>query len=129
MTYDVSEKSKSDLYQALLPLVTSGKAELLNHARLRRQALALERTTSRAGRDSISHPPGGHDDIVNAAAGALVLATPKRRAFEGYGDPVPQTPRAEAKRKTCQNCRAEHWTTKDVPDCPQLGWVWADVVR
>ncbi|MFQ5961943.1 MAG: hypothetical protein ACE5MG_11165, partial [Candidatus Methylomirabilales bacterium] len=25
-------------------------------------------------RDSIDHGPGGHDDVVNAAAGALVLA-------------------------------------------------------
>ena len=27
-----------------------------------------------AGRDSIDHAPGGHDDIANAAAGALGLA-------------------------------------------------------
>jgi hypothetical protein len=34
--------------------------------------LNLERRTSRAGKDSIDHPPGAHDDIANAAAGALV---------------------------------------------------------
>ena len=28
-----------------------------------------------AGRDSIDHPSGGHDDVANAAAGALVLVT------------------------------------------------------
>ena len=29
---------------------------------------------ARGGRDSIDHPPGGHDDLVNAAAIALVMA-------------------------------------------------------
>jgi hypothetical protein len=34
----------------------------------------LERRTSRGGKDSVDHPPGSHDDVANAAAGALVLA-------------------------------------------------------
>jgi len=29
---------------------------------------------SRGGRDTISHPVGGHDDVANAIAGAAVLA-------------------------------------------------------
>jgi hypothetical protein len=33
---------------------------------------ALERRTARGGRDSIDHPKGGHDDLINAAAGVLV---------------------------------------------------------
>jgi hypothetical protein len=37
--------------------------------------LTLERWTARGGRDNIDHPAGGHDDLANAAAGALVLAT------------------------------------------------------
>jgi hypothetical protein len=36
------------------------------------QLIGLERRTARGGRDSIDHPPGGHDDVANAAAGALV---------------------------------------------------------
>ena len=36
------------------------------------QLLALERSTSRLGKDSIAHPPRGRDDLANAAAGALV---------------------------------------------------------
>jgi hypothetical protein len=36
----------------------------------------LERRTSRSGRDTISHPPNGHDDIANSVAGALSLALP-----------------------------------------------------
>jgi hypothetical protein len=34
----------------------------------------LERHTGRSGRDSITHAPGQHDDVINAAAGALLLA-------------------------------------------------------
>ena len=41
---------------------------------MRRQFLALERRTTRGGRDSIDHPPGGHDDIANAVAGACLAA-------------------------------------------------------
>jgi hypothetical protein len=38
------------------------------------QLVSLERTCVRGGRDKIDHPRGLHDDISNAAAGALVLA-------------------------------------------------------
>jgi hypothetical protein len=34
----------------------------------------LERRTSRGGKDSIDHPPGAHDDVANAMAGAMVIA-------------------------------------------------------
>lgn len=48
---------------------------MIDEPRLVGQIIALERCTSRAGKDSISHPPRGHDDVINAAAGALVAAT------------------------------------------------------
>ena len=70
--YKTSDKPKSAIYQELLPLVNSGKVELLEHETLIRQLLNLERRTSRAGKDSIDHPPGAHDDIANSVAGALV---------------------------------------------------------
>jgi hypothetical protein len=76
--YDPSDKPKSDLYRDFLPLANSGKVELLDHARLATQLCALERRTARSGRDSIDHAPGGHDDIANAVAGALVLAATAR---------------------------------------------------
>jgi hypothetical protein len=72
--YVVSPLAKSDLYRDLLPAINSGQVRLLDHARLRGQLLALERRTGRSGRDAIDHPPGAHDDVANAAAGALVLA-------------------------------------------------------
>ena len=76
-----SEKSKSDIYRELLPLVNSRGCELLDDPRLLAQLTSLERRTARGGKDSIDHVPGGHDDVVNAAAGALVLAglTPRSR--------------------------------------------------
>jgi hypothetical protein len=72
IAYDLAEAPKSDLYRDLLPLVNSGKVQLLGNKRLITQLLGLERRTSRAGKDSIDHAPGGHDDLANAAAGALV---------------------------------------------------------
>jgi hypothetical protein len=55
---------------------------------------ALERRTARGGRDSIDHAPGGHDDLTNAACGALVLASTKVSwldrcgpALDDAGDP------------------------------------------
>ena len=72
--YQPSERSKSEIYRDALPLLNSGKAKLLDLPRLAAQLCNLERRTSRGGRDSIDHPPGGHDDIANAAAGALLNA-------------------------------------------------------
>ena len=67
-------RPKSDLYGDLLPALNSGRVDLLDHPRLVAQLGSLERRTARSGRDSIDHGPGGHDDLANAAAGALGLA-------------------------------------------------------
>ena len=74
ITYVVSDRVKSDLYLTLLPLLNSGRVELLDHPRLVNQLIGLERRTSRAGKDSIDHQPGGHDDVANAVAGAVIIA-------------------------------------------------------
>ena len=72
--YDLSEQPKSDIYRDFLPVLNSGRAELLDNPRLALQLCGLERRTSRSGRDSIDHAPGAHDDIANVVAGALLLA-------------------------------------------------------
>jgi hypothetical protein len=72
--YEPSERVKSDIYRDMLPLLNSRKCELLDNRRLISQLHGLERRTARGGKDSIDHAPGGHDDIANAVAGALVLA-------------------------------------------------------
>ena len=76
--YVPSRQNKSDLYREVLPLLNSGRVELLDDPTLRSQLFHLERKTTSTGRDVIDHPPGtgaaSHDDRANAAAGALVLA-------------------------------------------------------
>jgi hypothetical protein len=72
--YEPSEKTTSDLYRELLPLLNSGKVELLDNSRLAGQLGSLERRTARGGgKDSVDHPPGGHDDVSCCCSGALVL--------------------------------------------------------
>jgi hypothetical protein len=72
VSYEPSEKTKSEIYLDALPILNSHLAALLDLPMLTRQLTALERKTSRGGRDSIDHPPGAKDDIANAVAGVLV---------------------------------------------------------
>jgi hypothetical protein len=72
--YVCAEKPKSDLFRDLLPLLNSGRIVLPKSDRLVNQLTGLERRTSRAGKDSIDHSPGSHDDLANAVAGAASLA-------------------------------------------------------
>ena len=72
INYKLSDETKSQIYQAALPLLNSRRVELLDIKTLRSQLVGLERRTSRGGRDSIDHRPGGRDDVANAAAGALI---------------------------------------------------------
>jgi hypothetical protein len=74
IAYELSDRPKSDLYRDMLPLLNSGKVDLLDHNRLVSQLCGLERRTARGGRDSIDHPPGQHDDLANAVAGAVLSA-------------------------------------------------------
>jgi hypothetical protein len=66
--------TKSEVYLELVPLINSERVELPNDKRLIAQLCGLERRTTRGGRDSIDHGPGGHDNLINSVAGALVLA-------------------------------------------------------
>jgi hypothetical protein len=53
--------------------ICAQQVELLDDRRLIGQLLGLERRVGRL-RDVVDHPPGGHDDVALAAAGALVAA-------------------------------------------------------
>ena len=89
-----------DLYRDLLPLLNARRVELLDLPRLSAQLCGLERRTARSGRDSIDHAPGGHDDLANAVAGALVGVDLDRRqplvrlsdvfAADGLAPPLPR---------------------------------------
>jgi hypothetical protein len=82
ITYKPAEMNRSELYLACLAPLNSGRLDLLDHPRMIAQFVGLERRTSRAGKDSVDHPPGGHDDVANAVAGALVVA--QGRAEPGF---------------------------------------------
>ncbi|MCE0757925.1 hypothetical protein LWH94_01780 [Marinobacter sp. G11] len=73
ITIEYSPKPRSELYLDALPALTSGRVELPPDDRLITQFAGLERKTSRAGRDSVNHAPGAHDDRANAAAGVIAL--------------------------------------------------------
>jgi hypothetical protein len=71
ISYKLADKTKSELYQAMLPTLNSGQVELPENKRLIHQLCNLERRTARGGRDSIDHSQGQHDDLANAVAGAI----------------------------------------------------------
>ena len=72
--YRASDLSRSEIYLEFLPLLNSGRARLLDNQRLAAQITGLERHTSRSGGETVDHAPGAHDDLANAAAGAMVKA-------------------------------------------------------
>jgi hypothetical protein len=79
IAYDVSKKNTSTIYGEFLPALNARRVQLLDLPRLVGQLVGLERRTARAGRDSIAHAPGSHDDVANAACGALVQVISDRR--------------------------------------------------
>jgi len=95
--YTASERDRSALYLELLPLVNSGEVRLLDCPELLKELRNLERRRGTSGRDRIDHRPGAHDDMANAAAGALVLAkapavTPRIRCLYDEDSPLPCGP-------------------------------------
>jgi hypothetical protein len=89
-----SAEPKSILYRDFLPIVNSGRARLLDNPRMINQFVQLERRAIRGGSDSIDHPPGPnvHDDLANAAAGAIVLATKGRDFLSTWLACIDKTP-------------------------------------
>ncbi|MGQ7242943.1 hypothetical protein ACUN9V_05700 [Salinicola sp. V024] len=78
--YELSDRPRSDLYRDLLPLMNSGRVELPESDQLLKELVGLERRVSRSGKDSIDHGPGGHDDMANSVAGAVVNAAGKSKS-------------------------------------------------
>lgn len=75
IAYIAADRSKSEIYLDVVPQVNAGKVKLLDEKRLKHQLVSLERRVGRGtGRDIIDHPSGAgqHDDVANAAAGALI---------------------------------------------------------
>jgi hypothetical protein len=86
--YEPAPKPKSELYLDTLALLNSKRIDLLDHAKAFNQLLSLERRSVRGGRDSIDHPPGQHDDCINAIAGlASTLISKSAYNVDALADP------------------------------------------
>ena len=83
ITYQTAEKDKSSLYLDFLPLVLSGRVELLENKYLFNELRSLERRTRKGGRDLVDHPPKGHDDLANSVAGVCVSLASSRGSRAG----------------------------------------------
>ena len=77
LSYEVSERSRSEIYLETGPLLAQARIRLIDFQRLTMQLRQLERRTSVSGRDAVNHPPGGADDLSNSALGSLWLASKK----------------------------------------------------
>jgi hypothetical protein len=109
VTYHVSDASKSDIYVALLPLLTAGTARLVDSQRLREQLIGLDRRVGRSGHESIDHEEGGSDDLANAAAGALVAASAGRGSQpKALPVPPPETTDEILRRRVQAQVMAQH---------------------
>jgi hypothetical protein len=103
IAYDLAKQTKSELFRDLLPLLNSGRIVLPRNDRLQRQIVGLERRTSAVGRNTISHPDRGHDDVANAVAGAAALCKfggydTSMRWVSGDDDRTAKTPRSNSSK-------------------------------
>ena len=88
ITYQLSEKHRSELYLNLIPVVNSRRCELPDDRRMIDELRRLERRRGRSGKDSVDHPQyGGSDDIANAVAGVIDLVISKPQPSK-YAVPV-----------------------------------------
>ena len=75
IAYELALKHKSELYtDPFLGMLNANKIDLPRNDRAVNQICSLERSVQRSGRDQITHPTHGHDDIANAIAGAVDYA-------------------------------------------------------
>jgi hypothetical protein len=74
VNYEPADRSKSELYGDLVAIINSAAVDLLDDSKLTGQLIGLERRSRTGGRDLIDHAPGGHDDVANACAGAVLMA-------------------------------------------------------
>jgi len=69
-----SEQSTSESFLEFAACLNGGLVELVDHAGLRHQLEALQRSTRSGGRERVEHRRGEHDDLAAAVARACVTA-------------------------------------------------------
>ena len=83
ITYEPADMNRSEIYLAFLPMLTSGRVDLLDHPRMISQFVGLERRTARSGKDSVdSGRVNQHEDIANSVA--LALTSARKPSFLPY---------------------------------------------
>ena len=120
ITYQCSERTRSQIYLELIPILNSAQIELLDNKRLTSQLLSLERKTGRSGKDMVDHPPGGHDDVINAAAGAIVSRSLRRKKKFGVWGRYPSV--AAIPKLTEEEAIREY--INETGKHPNRVWLW-----
>ncbi len=103
----------SSAYLQLVAAVNCGRVELLDHPALLRELRGLERRRGAAGKDRVTHPLRGHDDLAAASAFALVGALAEAEVDE---DLLLFTPRRLA--RLAEQQRAEREAAVQRPEAP-----------
>jgi hypothetical protein len=85
ITYTHAMQDRSAIYIAVLPLLNSARVQLLDNTRLVNQLCGLQRRVNSSGRQTVDHARNGADDLANAAAGAIALATQQAQATTYVG--------------------------------------------
>ncbi len=125
LSYNVSDKSKNDIFHDFLPLLNGQLIELLDRKagivqeRAIRQLLALERTVSKQGKDTIGHRPRrrrrchqrhrrslppGSENAERSREGRQHAQTPERVAKDVKSSQT-QRPRRGAAKRTDDDAR------------------------
>jgi hypothetical protein len=99
-----SPRTTSELFLEFLPLLNSGRVELLDDKAVINQLCALERKAGR-GRDYVAAGPGSHDDVACVVAGAIVRAGKAEEAFV----PIPIFIADEKSHPTYDRWSARWW--------------------
>ena len=113
--YRPAERTTSQVYLELLPLVNAGAVVILDEPHLLRELRGLERRRGTVGRDRVDHRPGAHDDRAVACAGALVLAATRRRMVSMvWGRPQRSEPQPGEPRVWIDGTASRLVTQRDV---------------
>jgi hypothetical protein len=113
--YDLWKQHKSEIYRdPMLPLINSRRIALPRIDRLINQTCTLERSVKRSGRDEITHPTHGHDDVINAVAGAaaVVLRAARAQAMPSFVVPFVVSKTSGVISDPCPNIDAGKTSTQ-----------------
>lgn len=77
--YELSAKTKSELYLALVSSVHGERIEIPDNEIMLRELRSLERRRGPSGKDRVDHPAGGFDDLANSLAGVVEIVLRRAR--------------------------------------------------